>query len=483
MEGVSPVSGDVALENRMIPVSRRLLLVFALMAVLLSCAATVRGWDAASDPGPPTIDVSLSGRIQISPEGFLEERLLVPEAVSDHLMKMRMRENARLNGWPVSPGDRRTVHLTRVSVYAAGASILEIGDQGVRTVARSKHRYFVGAIEDEEGTGVLVILDPANRALKGLSVSEGSTYDLAPLGNGNPSEVRVVATHEKMAAFDPHWACGEETIAKLPFLADERDDMRKNAPVKSGGMLEAVVAIDTDTELMSQKFGGSTSAATDYIADLIAAMNVMYARDLGVTLVQGTTYLRTSSDPYSVNSGGAASSAELYEFRTYWANNHGSVQRALVAMLSGKSIYPNSASGIAWVGSLCSTSTGYSFSKVFKINYLSGDAGLVGHEIGHNFGSPHTHCYSPPIDYCWNDCGGIQTTSCPGGPGTVMSYCHLRGCGNNLLQFHSRVIDNIVDNHVGPATGLCVFEATSGDDLFTDGFEAGGTGAWTSAVP
>ena len=161
-------------------------------------------------------------------------------------------------------------------------------------------------------------------------------------------------------------------------------------------------------------------------------------------------------------------------------SHYGSEQRALAAMLSGKSPSLNSASGIAYIGSLCSASYGYSFSKVFKMNYLSGDARLVGHEIGHNFGSPHTHCYSPRIDDCWNACGFTGATSCPGGPGTVMSYCNLNGCGNNLLEFHTRVIGNIVTNHVAPATGVCLFEAASLDGIFTDGFEGGGTGAWTT---
>jgi hypothetical protein len=285
-----------------------------------------------------------------------------------------------------------------------------------------------------------------------------------------------------LAGLEPHWACGGEELDDPPDPTTRSIGLKNDSATKSGSPLDAVLAIDTDTELLSQKFSGNTSAATDYIADLIAAMNVMYSRDLGVRLVQGTTFLRTSSDPYTVNSGGYATSTELSEFRSYWLSHYGSEQRALAAMLSGKSPNSSSASGIAYIAGLCSTSSGYSFSKVFKINYLSGDAGLVGHEIGHNFGSHHTHCYSPPIDYCWKECQ-VQATSCPGGPGTVMSYCHLNGCGSNRLEFHSRVIDNILANHVGPATGVCIFLAASADQIFTDDLESGGTGTWSSTVP
>jgi len=461
----------------MTPVSRRLLLVFVLMTVLLSCAATVRGGVAVLRTQLPVVHVPDSGVVQLSSEGFLEERLVIPDIVSLRLMKMAMGESLKLTGWPVSPGDHRAISVTRRPVYAPHARILEIGEHGVRELPRSTHLYFIGEIDDEPGSGVLIILDSASGRLTGLAFSDGLSYDLLPTEDGGQSEVRVVATHERVENLDPIWDCGDQD---LDVFRTPGRSSQKALAAKAAVPLEAILAIDTDTELMSQKFGGSTTVATNYIADLIAAMNVMYERDLGVTLIQGTTILRTSSDPYSANSGGSASSTELYEFRNYWGSNYGSVQRALAAMLSGKSTSSYSASGIAWVGGLCSTSSGYSFSKVFKINYLSGDAKLVGHEIGHNFGSPHTHCYNPEIDYCWNDCGYTGPTSCPGGPGTVMSYCHLIGCGSTL-DFHPTVIGNILSNHVAPAAGVCIFESAPAGEIFSDGFDGGGTGAWSSS--
>lgn len=66
------------------------------------------------------------------------------------------------------------------------------------------------------------------------------------------------------------------------------------------------MAIDVDHELLVNRFGGvataNQTAATNWIADLFATMNVMYVRDLNVTLQQGTTKMRTGATPYAIAS-------------------------------------------------------------------------------------------------------------------------------------------------------------------------------------
>jgi hypothetical protein len=464
----------------MTPMSKRALLVFVLLTALLSCSATFSAAQPDRDTHPPVITFDSGGVVQVSSEGYIEERHVVPGKLVRMLRETAEGSSIRVKDWPVSPGDHRSIRIERRAVYGPETRIFEIGKDGRRELPRSAHLHFIGEIEDEPGSGVLVILDPRSGRLQGLTVSDGMTFDLLPVEGGKASEIRVVAAHERVAGEDPHWGCGEEDLDGSPLVPARRSLSGSAEAEKAGSPLEAVLAIDTDVELLTQKFNGSTSAATDYIADLIAAMNVMYSRDLNVTLIQGTTFLRTSSDPYTAT-GGSASSTALNEFRSYWASNYGSVPRALAAMLSGTSSSSNSASGIAWVGGLCSSSIGYSFSKVFKMNYLAGDAKLVGHELGHNFGSPHTHCYSPPIDECYNESGCFAgTTSCPGGAGTLMSYCHITGCGSTL-DFHPRATDNILSNYVAPATGVCLFEASDG--LFTDGFERGSTSSWSITAP
>ena len=427
-----------------------------------------------------TIAEPIPGQLEVSPGGVLQERFIVPGAVLDRLATIPPGTPVIIEAWPVAPGQRRLVTVTRHDVVDRTALRLLVSPTGSASLPASSRIHLWGELDG--GGRILLSLDPETRRLRGFVIANGTVHELVPSGE----EHLVLAAAERLGAegwaVQP-WTCsaGAEAL-ESPVELLARSEPPPAAPKLAG--LSAAIAFDTDTEFMQLKFGNDQAAALDYIADLVAAMNVMYERDLDVTLLQGETILRVGSDPYNQNSGGAASSAELNEFSSYWAAHYNGIDRALAAMLSGKSPSPNSASGIAWLAGLCSHSYGYSFTKVFLIDYLAGDAFVVGHELGHNFGSRHTHCYVPPIDECYaNESGCYQgPTSCPGGPGTVMSYCHIAGCGNNLMEFGSRVIDNIVTNYLPPAIGVCIFPG-GGEELFADGFESGTTGAWSATNP
>jgi len=261
------------------------------------------------------------------------------------------------------------------------------------------------------------------------------------------------------------------------LLAEKQETPPFSAALAS--LHTATLAVDTDNEAMLKRFSDNTTTATTFIAQLLAAMNVMYERDLNVRLLQGTTFLRlsTTPDPYSeLPSGSSTTLAELNEFSTYWDTKHDSIPRALAMMLSGKLTSGNSFAGKAWINGVCSTSVGYSFSHIFHNPAVSAaqNSKFVGHELGHNFGSVHTHCYNPPADTCANveAASGCfsGTPSCPAAStihgvlnvqGTVMSYCHnLGGCSSSEV-FHQRTLD-IINPLLASRVGVCIFVQGAG---------------------
>jgi hypothetical protein len=243
---------------------------------------------------------------------------------------------------------------------------------------------------------------------------------------------------------------------------------------------------------MSERFGNDTGDAADWIADLFGVMNAMYQDDLGVLLQQGTVYLRTAPDPYTLN-GSPASNAQLSEFGNYWQANYGGVSRDFAMLLSGKSANENSSSGIAWLNAYCETQSqggSYSVNQIFNNPQIdvAFSARIVGHELGHNFGAYHTHCTNAAnggaptgtntIDRCYSAEPGCYTgpVSCPAsGPGnplgTVMSYCNTSNganCGQNVLAFHPTHI-GVLSALIAQNTPSCL--SPSVDLIFANGFD------------
>lgn len=460
-------------------------------ALALVCTA-----ERAGAAEPPTLPGALPAlALEVSgPDAG--ETFAVHPTLPARLGEAALEETVRLADWPLAPGERRTIEVTRHDVYAPGARVVAIGAEGEREVPRSRLVFFWGTAVGDPSRRALLTLDPDTGLLGGLGVTPEGVFEVRAAPSRRPGEYRVappreaglVATPGDGGTADGGFSCGGS-----PTHAEDVLPLSSAAGGASTAALSslhtATVAVDTDNELLALKFSDSTANATSYIASLVAGMNVIYERDLFVRLLQGHTILRLSSaaDPWSqpgcsawpascLNTGGA-SSTQLSELSSYWSSNFAAVPRALTMLLSGKQSSSNSASGIAWVNALCSGSYGYSFSQVFKFagSTATNDVKLVAHELGHNFGSRHTHCYptaTTPVDSCYNAESGCYsgTTSCPtpftitpvnGGPvanvtGTLMSYCHiLSGCSASPV-FHPLTVD-VIAPIVDGKVGSCVF--------------------------
>jgi hypothetical protein len=84
---------------------------------------------------------------------------------------------------------------------------------------------------------------------------------------------------------------------------------------------------------------------------------------------------------------------------------------------------------------------------------------VTAHELGHNFGSLHTHDYCPPLDQCYTNCSGPTTCT----RGTLMSYCHTcAGLANVDLHFHPVTAEIMREN----VNASCLVDAVlSGGDF------------------
>ncbi|MDA0729788.1 MAG: M12 family metallo-peptidase [Bacteroidetes bacterium] len=217
--------------------------------------------------------------------------------------------------------------------------------------------------------------------------------------------------------------------------------------VRSGGGGCVEVALDVDHYTYNTY--GNMGAATDWALAVLAGVQAIYTQELnGLALLQASyVHLWQSPDPMAAFNNNAGSM--LDNFRNTWEGTPSldAIQRDITHLLSKRT--NTGTGGIAYLGTNCGSfaygfSANLSGSTSTNINNYSWNLNVVAHELGHNFGSNHTHwCGWPggPIDYCYSPEGGCGG-NVQGQVGTIMSYCHVASGGSVILQFHPTVENN-----------------------------------------
>lgn len=390
-------------------------------------------------------------------------------------------------------------NLRRLEVYAPDAQLWVATARGLEPMPRSNLVHFVGVRAGERlslslapglshGEGLLLgeegsfRLDVTPRADGGLTLSGISTE--AALPDGSLPEADCLGGLEGDASWRKALTLHAPTAAATPKVATRK----------------VTLAIDTDNELLQQKFSNNTTSAGNYMAALVAGMSAIYEMEPGaggakIKLEIGSQILRPSTitDPYP-SEVGSDTLDQLNEFGLYWKNNYpyASYPRAFALMISGKSAAPYSANGIAWLvsGNDYCAATGtnyggqiyghYSVNRVYKYAGATAadDVSLVAHELGHNFGLSHTHCTNTSgafpsavstLDRCFSGESGCYTgtTSCPTSPapgapkGTLMSYCHMNGCGQPNASIIHPVQVTTINTRIAAQSPSCVVAIAS----------------------
>jgi len=390
-------------------------LALAIAAVLISVTAEV--WARQGVPLAQQVTAELSGPVRAG------ERVVIPRLTLDD-------------------GSTVSLDLEAFDVFAPGAAIIEYTDKGPHRLTPPPDRYFRGTVIGDLDS---VVMLASGSTLRGLVYTGGRLYAIAPEANVYADDrpepvslVRRIDPNRDRPAGMPPFRCDVDALPARPRGSLEATALGgpiSVQPLWTSTVYTINLALETDYELY-QLFGSDTSRELRFIGDLTAAASAIYWRDVKTVFQIGTVHLwSTASDPWTA----ATTSTALSELLSYWNTNYTSVQRTIVHMLSGK----NMGGGTAYVGVLCSASFGYGLSSSLSTTFSTTVPGLYWdilcytHEIGHNFDSQHTECYSPPVDTC-TPCNTFSCTgSVPSGGGTIMSYCHAcsGGYSNIILYF------------------------------------------------
>jgi hypothetical protein len=422
------------------------------------------------------------------------------------------------------------VELERVPVFTPDAQIVLHYESGDRLVSPPDTAFYRGWTDDING-GLVTLSVTEGGEVRGIAkTSDGFAIILGGPEVGVGLEARAVSSAGPSGGFDCANGDLSDPRPERAF-AGAFDRLAGNGaaaapqPAALGTPHTARIAIETDTEFLAlAAFGGNTTTASNYIGGLFNYSSGIYSAEIDTTLLISSISYWVGADPWIQTN----TSCMLFEYGRYWNDNNGAIDRTLSHMLSGKP----TGGGVAWVGVLCSgefiadiASYGcpglspttdnyggaYGVTADIDANFNPGnptvlwDIVATAHEVGHNFNSPHTHCYenlggsASPVDICFAGqcgttgchCGG---TSLPGpvgtGSGTLMSYCHLLGGGfsNISLTFGTghgfgtlpERVPTRMASHVASEAALspACLAFTSGIEIFSDGFESGNTSAW-----
>jgi len=374
------------------------------------------------------------------------------------------RKVLRVDAMPLGDGVARTLILEEKSVLASDfrievESVNANGEIVRRVQSAPTMRCYGGIVDGVAGSDVWIAVwdDPdalRRGSTEGASRDHSFMYGMVRFADG----MRVIASPPAKAArraelpvvlFDPAKHPHEMSINPESFceafshgvLGVSQASSSVDSAAGDGGVAGATtcrelsVAIDTDTAFTRDLFDHDHNAAAAYAIALVSAVSEIAERDVATRYK--LRYLRLR-DPVT----SFVPPLTVFALMGDWNASMRHVPRDFVHSFSGGPV----GAGEAYLGALCSESVfgsdfaygasrGLTGSFPYPLtDFTEGffDVFLVGHEIGHTLGAPHTFESSPSFETC----GYLNCAS--GATGSLMSYCVLcpGGTANITLRYH-----------------------------------------------
>lgn len=336
---------------------------------------------------------------------------------------------------PISELETVSLDLKRFEVLTPDAKFYIGTASGKQEVSAPEVIFYRGKVSGSNNSHVYLSFT-ANDNVMGYVTLDGQTHYIAQIPD---QDIAAVTSNVGEAELPPLAEfCNVEDVGGSFFKSYAGDSGPAESPA---GMRVAIMALDAD-QAFFDIFGDLTAAET-YLLQLLGAVSDIYQRDINMKLM--ASFVRVWSaggEPFNQNS--------LFSFRTYWNDNEDTTGIDLIHLISGRRDL--SFGGTAYLSSYC-TEFRYGISGFINgtfptpigiPNNGNWDVTVFTHELGHNFGSWHTHDsiqYIPLIDSCAYNFASRST---------ILSYCHIHpGYTANIdMRYHARVQQVIESNIV-----------------------------------
>jgi PKD repeat protein len=368
---------------------------------------------------------------------------------------------------PISDTENVTVELEKFNVLTKDFILRTSSGDTIRDF--NPGLFYKGSIKGREGFASFNIFQDQ---IIGLIVIKGfGNFNVVRLDN---SDVDYVVYNDLNFKEERSFECHtpDEDVIEI--------DRRNRSKVTVDHRYDTCVKfyIEGDYALYQDK--GSIEAAEEYITGLFAEVAVLYDNEsIGIEISEIMVW--DEPDGYDQNDSGTA----LDQFKANNPDFNGDL--ASLYALGG-----NGTGGLAWVDVLCVDDWNYAYmnigSSYNEVPTYSWSVEVVAHEVGHNFGSRHTHACvwngnNTQIDDCGNEyyynngntpegdaCYDHNNPILPDA-GTIMSYCHLiTGIGIDLALGFGEQPGNVIRS--GYDGAACLTECTGGAASPIADFEA-----------
>jgi len=321
---------------------------------------------------------------------------------------------------------QETLVLQRADIYAPGFNVCTRNEnQNLEPQDYIRPQVYLGYVKGYPNS--MVSINMHENKLSGIVRTDQYIYNLGYVA----SLKKHVLVEQSQFKDDFSFSCEQLNIG-----SKSKDlQLIKKTIINCSETVEIYIECDYD---MYQNFNENVTDVANHVSSLFTEIALLYSNEsIPIQIAQIVVW--DQADPYT------SGSSAIYDFKSVLDS---SGFTGHVAQLLTNDNGNNG--GIAYVDQLCGNSP-YAYSDIVNSHSpfpsYSWDVQVFAHELGHTFGSQHTHdcVWGPNGDVQIDDCGNINNAyagSCydptspiiPSNGGTVMSYCHTDPVGIDFLQ-------------------------------------------------
>lgn len=387
---------------------------------------------------------------------------------------------------PVSATQNIELELVPYTIFGKNFKVLNAQNEVVEP--QNLGKFYQGIVKgDNQSTASVSIIDGK---ISGIISQKTGNFNLGLEGDSG----NYILFNEQDLKQKSNFTCATDEMSVRVMgqnLVKETPATSSLASNVACGSVE--IYLEADFALFGQQ-GSSIANTVSYINSVFSKVATLYSNE-GLSVVISEIKVWNTTDPYV---GYTSTGNVLSAFRSTIGT---SFNGRLAHFLSGRSL----GGGVAYIDVLCAKSYGHGVSANLSTNNpnlptYSWNVEVITHELGHNFGSPHTQSCSWPggaLDNCYATEEGCPPGPAPTNGGTIMSYCHLTSTGINFANGFGIYPGNLIRSRTQECLGsavapsnLAVLELystqvlvswTHTTGLYTVEYRQVGAGAWISA--